>query len=113
MDALGAGRQHLGAIGLSGDHRTYISHATPYLRAFSQLVIAWQFLWQSILAQRALDNDAADTAFYEGKIATAKYYIDAILPSTHTICDLIKSGEDSALNFKDEWFGVTVSSMTS
>ena len=113
MDAMVEVTMHLGAIGLSGDHRTYISHATPYLRAFSQLVIAWQFLWQSILAQRALDNDAADTAFYEGKIATAKYYIDAILPSTHTICDLIKSGEDSALNFKDEWFGETVSSMTS
>ena len=112
LDAVVEVTMHLGAIGLSGDHRTYISHATPYLRAFSQLVIAWQFLWQSVLARRALDSGAGETAFYEGKIATAKYYIDAILPSTHTICELIKSGEDSALNFKDEWFGVTSPSMT-
>lgn len=112
MEAITEVTMHLAAIGLSGDHKTYISHATPYLRAFSQLVIAWQFLWQSVVAQRALDSDAGDATFYEGKIATAKYYIDAILPSTHTICHLIKSGEDSALNFKEEWFGATHPSVT-
>ena len=113
LDAIAEVTIHLAGIGLSGDHTTYISHATPYLRAFSQLVISWQFLWQSTLAQRALDSGAKDPTFYEAKTATAKYYIDAVLPSTHTLCALIKSGEDTALNYKDEWFGVTLPSTAS
>lgn len=111
LDAVADVTMHLGAIGLGGDHTTYISHATPYLRAFAQLVIAWQFLRQSTVAQRTLDAGTNDTAFYEGKLATAQYYIDAVLPSTHTLCEVIKSGGDSALAFKDEWFDASIASM--
>src|SRR5690606_1059592 len=95
---------HLGGIGMSGELSRYISHATPYLRAFSQMAVSWQFLWQAIVAQKALASGDGNPAFYRSKLATARYYIGAILPSTHTICALIKSEEDSALHFREEWF---------
>ena len=113
MNALVEITMHLGAIGMSGDHTQYISHATPYLRAFSQVVIAWHFLWQSIIAQQNLDAGTDEPTFYEAKLATAKYYIDTALPNTHTICDLIKTGEDSALNYKEEWLTAGQPTLTS
>ncbi len=68
------------------------------------MVVAWQFLWQSIVAQKGLGTGNDNPAYYQSKLATARYYIGAVLPSTHTICELIKSEEDSALNFPEEWF---------
>ena len=104
VDALVEVTMHLGGIGMNGELTRYISHATPYLRAFSQVVVAWQFLWQSIVAQKELATDNENPSYYQRKLATARYYIGAVLPSTHTICELIKSEEDSALNFREEWF---------
>jgi hypothetical protein len=103
MEAVVDVTMHLGAIGMGGDHEQYISHATPYLRAFAQLVVSWQFLWQSVAAHRAIAA-GNDEPFYRAKLATAKYYIDTAVPSTLAICALIKSGEDSALHYKEEWF---------
>ena len=103
MEAVVDITMHLGAIGMGGDHEQYISHATPYLRAFSQLVVSWQYLWQSVAAHRAIAA-GNDDAFYRAKLATAKYYIDNATASTQHICALIKSGEDSALHYKEEWF---------
>jgi alkylation response protein AidB-like acyl-CoA dehydrogenase len=94
---------HLGGIGMSGEVDRYISHAYPYLTAFSQLVVAWRFLVQSNIANKAI-NDGSDDVFYISKLETARYYIRAILPSTHTICDGIKNESDTALNFQEDWF---------
>jgi hypothetical protein len=107
MNALVEVTMHLGAIGMSGELTRYISFATPYLRAFSQVVVSWQFLWQSIVAHKGLATGADNPTFYKSKLATARYYIGAVLPSTHTICETIKSEEDSALNFPEEWFDYT------
>jgi hypothetical protein len=103
MEAVVDVTMHLGGIGMSGKHEEYISHATPYLRAFSQLIISWQFLWQSVVAQRAIAS-GNDDPFYRAKLATAKYYVDTHVPSTVMICNLIKTGEDTALHYKQEWF---------
>ena len=71
---------------------------------FSQLVVAWRFLKQSIVAEQALADGTDEDAFYHAKIATANFYIDTILPTTHTIAEIIKSGERGALDYKEEWF---------
>lgn len=109
VDAIADVTMHLGAIGMSGELTRYISHATPYLRAFSQVAVSWQFLWQAIVAQKALGMGSGNPTFYKSKIATAQYYIGAVLPSTHTICELIKTEADSALNFPEQWFDYTES----
>ncbi len=46
----------------------------------------------------------SDVRFYRAKLGAAKYYIDTAVPSTLAICGLIKSGEDTALHYKEEWF---------
>ena len=96
--------EYLGKIGLGGDIPLYMSYASPYLDMFSQLLVSWQFLWQSIAAQKALDAGTAEEAFYKGKLATARFYIDNELPHAHATAQIIKSGERAALDFQEEWF---------
>ncbi|MBN4046828.1 acyl-CoA dehydrogenase [bacterium AH-315-P07] len=94
---------HLGALGMGGEVDKFISHAFPYLTAFSQLVVSWRFLVQSMVANKAI-NDGSDDVFYISKLETARYYIRAVLPSTHTICQGIQDDADTALTFQEEWF---------
>ena len=97
---------HLGGLALKGDVECYISSATLYLKMFSPLVISWLFLWQSIVAQKALDAgaNAADQNFYKGKLATARFYINHELPHLQANAQILKSSERTALDFDEEWF---------
>ena len=95
---------HLGGIAMGGDIPLYMSYATPYLEMFSQMVISWQFLKQSVVAQKALDAGTPEEAFYKGKLATARFYINNELPKAHATSGILKSGERTALDFEEEWF---------
>ena len=101
-DVVGA-TMHLAGIAGGGDIPHYMSFATPYLEMFSQLVVSWQFLWQSTVAQKAVDA-GADDSFYKSKLATARYYINNVLPYAQTTAQIIKSSERTALDFEEEWF---------
>ncbi len=95
---------HLGQIGMSGDVDLYLSHATAYLRIFSQLVIAWLFLWEATVAARKLAAGENGSTYYDAKIATAAFYINTILPTSGPLANTIVHGDRSALDFKPEWF---------
>ena len=89
---------------MGGDIPLYMSYATPYLEMFSQMVISWQFLKQSVVAQKALDAGTPEEAFYKGKLATARFYINNELPKAYATSGILKSGERTALDFEEEWF---------
>ena len=97
---------HLGGIAMGGDIDAYMSAATPYLRMFSRLVISWLFVWQSVIAQKALaaGASAADESYYQGKLATARFYINNELPYLHATAQILRSGERTALDFDEAWF---------
>jgi len=101
LNTLMATTQHLAT--LSGDVGLYMSYATPYLQMFSQVVVAWQLLWQAAVAQQALEAKASDQAFYRGKVAAAQYYLQNELPSVQTSAGIITGGERVALDCKEEW----------
>ena len=48
-------------------------------------------------AMTALDNGASDTAFYETKIATGRYYMARQLPATGMHLARINSGADPVM----------------
>jgi alkylation response protein AidB-like acyl-CoA dehydrogenase len=50
------------------------------LLALGDLVIAWLLVTQAEVAQRALDEGAADRDFYTGKVATARFFTATVLP---------------------------------
>ncbi|MEX2620616.1 MAG: acyl-CoA dehydrogenase [Egibacteraceae bacterium] len=55
---------------------------TSFLFALSELVVGWLLLRQAEIALRALDDDPspADRAFYEGKVAAARWFAADVLP---------------------------------
>jgi alkylation response protein AidB-like acyl-CoA dehydrogenase len=93
--------QHLAT--LSGDVSLYMSYASPYLTMFSQVVVSWQLLWQAAVAQKALETKSGDEAFYQGKIAAARFYVQNELPNARTTAGIIKGGERVALDCREEW----------
>ncbi len=106
LNDVGETTAHLAGIAMSGDVELYISSATAYLQMFSRLVISWLFLWQATVAQKALDAGAsgAEQSYYAGKLATARFYLNNELPHLHATAEILRSGERTALDFRQEWF---------
>jgi alkylation response protein AidB-like acyl-CoA dehydrogenase len=51
-----------------------------FLMALGDLTIAWLLLTHAEIAQRRLDEESADTDFYTGKVATARFFAATVLP---------------------------------
>jgi hypothetical protein len=100
---------------MSGDIDYPLLSATPYLRMFGNVVIAWQLLEQAVVAHRALEklceeqgaSDAdskrallaenAKAQFYDNKLNTAAFFITNMLSENDWIAAAIGSGDRSAL----------------
>jgi hypothetical protein len=50
------------------------------LMATGELIIAWLLLQQADIAQTKLANPGRDKDFFDGKIASAKFFIRTVLP---------------------------------
>jgi hypothetical protein len=48
--------------------------------ATGDLIIAWLLLRQADIAQIKLTDTGRDTEFYNGKIASAKFFVRSVLP---------------------------------
>jgi alkylation response protein AidB-like acyl-CoA dehydrogenase len=94
--------QHLALIGFS-DPQAYMSQASPYLQMFSQLVVAWQLLWEALVAQKALDSGTSEEAFYRGKLAAAQFYVNNDLAQAQATAAVIRSGDRTALDCREAW----------
>jgi len=105
LNEVGDTTAQLAGIAMGGNIELYISSATAYLSMFSRLVLSWLFLWQSTVAQKALESaGAADQRYYKGKLATARFYLNNELPHLHATAQILKSGERTALDFDEAWF---------
>lgn len=73
-------------------------HSVALLNSISELVIGWLLLRQAEVARGALDAGATngDTAFYEGKLAVARYWATAVLPKARQRREMA-AAEDGAL----------------
>jgi alkylation response protein AidB-like acyl-CoA dehydrogenase len=75
--------QHLLSIAMKGDAEVYLSDANLYLELFGILNVAWMWLKQATVAQKALDtqNPSGDEhQFYASKIHTMQFYFHYELP---------------------------------
>jgi alkylation response protein AidB-like acyl-CoA dehydrogenase len=55
-------------------------NTTRLLLALGDLIIGWLLVRQAEVAQRALDEGAKDSDFYEGKLAAARFFTATVLP---------------------------------
>jgi alkylation response protein AidB-like acyl-CoA dehydrogenase len=80
LDALRGATDWLLANGLT-DPLDALAGATPFLRLFSLVTGGWVMARQAQAASRLLaDAGPADKAFYEGKVLTARFFCEQLLP---------------------------------
>ncbi len=83
----------------------FLSDATLYLEYFGYIVIAWQWLLQAIAASNLLaDKQGPKQTFYEGKIATFKYYFAYELPKTEGLATRLSSSDEITVSLSPALF---------
>lgn len=89
----------LAGRGLHGDLVGMLAHSHDYLTAFSNLVIAWQWIKMSSAACLALRNhlEPEVTDYYHGKLEAARYWVRTELADNARLALLCEIGEDSYL----------------
>lgn len=83
--------------------------ATRVLHAVGKFYAAKLLLEMALLAQAklaALDKDHYDYAFYQGKAASARYFIRNILPEMGALVDILKEQDCTAIEVEEDALGI-------
>jgi alkylation response protein AidB-like acyl-CoA dehydrogenase len=83
--------------------------ATRYLEILGEVCCAWLGLEGAVIAcekLKSIGEDHSDKSFYEGKVATAKYYVNNILPGVSVKCAVLSKGDDTAIRMSNEAFSI-------
>ena len=98
------------------DLGTGLLQATPYLRMFGHVACGFEMAKQAVLAhdklhaiyvekgvetaedKRKLYESNAEVNFYKGKLHTARFFINNILPEIHGIEQCVTTGDTSAMD---------------
>ncbi len=78
--------------------------AVPYLRLFGIVAGGWLMASAALFAAHRLDQPGADRAFLEAKLATARFYLEHLLPQAIALADTVTGGADAVLAFDPEAF---------
>jgi len=78
-------------------------YAIKALFVYSQVYVAYCLLEQALIAKDKLTScDPYDTYFYQGKIATARYYANNILPQAFLATEMIRNEDDTVNSCPEE-----------
>ena len=102
-----------------------VMNARPYLMIMGDLCVGWQLIQAAVIAsekldtmyaevgaegslakQRALARKDADAAFYQGKIASAKYFACNVLPTIEGRCKCITLADKTPIEMLEDSFAV-------
>ena len=113
---------HFAKVAAGGDPLYAMLHACPYLELFGEVELAYLLLDQAIIAQNKLQDifqkagattdeakakvieEQAEAAFYSGKVYTAEFFVNNILPKVQSTATTILSGNRSALTIPEAAF---------
>ncbi len=78
--------------------------SVPYLRLWGLVAGGWQLARGAQVAARLLAENKGDASFYRGKVATARFYAECLLPQAAALARAITLGSESVLALSDEQF---------
>lgn len=80
--------------------------ATDYQRLFGTVALGHMWLWISQVAAAKLDDGSAgdETAFYDTKLRTARFYMSKVLPQATALAHAIQAGGASIIDYEPERF---------
>ena len=80
--------------------------ATDYLTLFGHVALA--FMWARMVKLALEKKDGDTSGFYAGKIKTARFFYERILPETGALFSMIMAGGESIMDMDDNLFGAAV-----
>jgi len=111
---------HIGTTAMSEKFKVAFAHASQFLDVSGDIIMAWMLLWRANVSAPKLDSILGDisdeeklkkiksnknAAFYEGQIASAKYFIETILPVTLGKMESIKANCSAVVDIPEVSFG--------
>ncbi len=83
-----------------------LSNSVKYLDVFGNVVIAWMWLKQGIVASTALAQQPheADEKFYRGKVQAMRYFFAFELPEINAWATLLQNGDSTCHDMNPDWF---------
>ena len=83
-----------------------IAHAAavPYLKLWGLVCGGWQLGRGALAASERLVSGDGDTEFLRAKVATARFYAEALLPQAEALAQSITGGSDAALALTADQF---------
>lgn len=96
---------HLGKLAMNDRPEVFLADATLYLEYFGIITVAWLWLKQGLVAQKALDKGAIgeEHNFYQGKVYTMQYYFEYEVPKTRGLQERLMSSNKLTLDIKTEY----------
>jgi alkylation response protein AidB-like acyl-CoA dehydrogenase len=76
--------------------------ATPYLRLMALTVISYLWSRMAGVAQKQLSNGEGNKPLLEGKLISARFFFEKILPEIEQLKQDIESGKDSMMDLNDD-----------
>jgi hypothetical protein len=84
--------------------------ASDFLRMMGVVATGWMWLKMATVAHEKLAAGAGDSAFYEAKVKTARFYMTKLLPQVSSLATTIKAGAapvmEPVLDFEGALAGV-------
>lgn len=83
-----------------------LANSVKYLDLFGNVVIAWIWLKQGLVATRALvgENNEANRDFYQGKLQAMRYFFRYDLPEIRIWAEILTELDDTFYTMKSSWF---------
>ena len=78
--------------------------ALHYMHIMGIVALGLQWLRMGVAAQVALDGGATDTAFYDTKLVTARYFAERYLPDCGALRRKIEAGSEAMMALTPEMF---------
>ena len=94
----------LGQTAMQGKVDLFLANAHLYLEMLGHTTMAWVWLQQALVAQRALPAAGSDSAFYEGKLRACRYFFRYELPKAATQAQQLMTLDDTCLTMPLEAF---------
>jgi 3-(methylthio)propanoyl-CoA dehydrogenase len=88
----------------ANDPRAQFAGAVPFLKLMGIVAGGWQMARAALAAQKKLSWKEGDRAFYEAKLATARFYGDHVLVHAPALRDTVVNGAPGVLALSDDQF---------
>ena len=80
--------------------------AVDYLMYSGYVTLAYFWARMAVIAREKIAAADGDTSYYEGKLMTAKFYFDRLLPRTASLKKTIESGAENLMQMPEELFAL-------